>query len=161
MACYWCQWIIEFELICKKKKKKCMCETRSFVKVDDKHLKDCVWLVWEIFLDVSDKKKDKLIVSIIESLLDLFMVRYSSNGANCRKMILYCGVNFLTDYVDKQISCVNNSIIVESCLSKMNNYFQEIKKNEQKPETDYLFNNMEQKSNLDKTMAKLEIMKKM
>ena len=161
MACYWCQWIIEFEQICKKKKKKCMCETRAFVKVDDKHVKDCVWLIWEIFLDVADKKKDKMVISIIESLLQLFMVRYSANGANSRKMILYCGVSFLTEYVDKRIVCVKNSGFVESCLSKVNNYFQEIKKNEQKPETDYLFNNMEKKSNLDKTMAKLEIMKKM
>lgn len=161
MACYWCQWIIEFELICKKKKKKCLCETRSFVKVDDKHLKDCVWLVWEIFLDIADKINDKLIVTIIESLVELFMVRYSSNGANSRKMILYCAVSFLTEYVDKRIVCVSNNVLVNSCLSKINNYFQEIKKNEQKPETDYLFNNLEKKSNLDKTMAKLEIMKKM
>uniref|UniRef100_A0A6C0LX55 Uncharacterized protein n=1 Tax=viral metagenome TaxID=1070528 RepID=A0A6C0LX55_9ZZZZ len=160
MACYWCQWIVDFEKLCKKKKKKCLCETRSFVHVDAPYVKDCVWIIWEIFLDVSKKKNDKLVEKIIESLLQLFMVRYGANGANTRKMILYCCVSFLTESVNPKIQCVQNSTIIDNCLGKMNTYFSEIKKNEQSSGTDYLFNGIPKKSNLDKTMERLTILQK-
>ena len=35
-ACYWIEWTIEFEALCKKRKNKCVCESRTFVNVDPK-----------------------------------------------------------------------------------------------------------------------------
>ena len=35
-ACYWFEWIIQFEQICKQKKIKCQCERRELVPVDEK-----------------------------------------------------------------------------------------------------------------------------
>ena len=56
-ACYWMEWIIEFELICKQKKEKCKCERRIFAKVDSKCQMDIVWIIWDIFLNEAKKKK--------------------------------------------------------------------------------------------------------
>ena len=158
-SCYWVQWIVEFEIMCKKKKIKCLCETRSFVKVDNKFLKDCVWLVWDIFLNIA--KKDKLLLKIIESLVELFMVRYSSSAANTRKLILYSGVSFITEIIDNSIPCVKDEVFLKKCIDNRNVFFKEIKKHEQKPNMEYLFSNTEQKSNLEKTINKLDILKKM
>ena len=160
MACYWCQWIIDFEILCKKKKKKCICESRAFVKVDDKYSKDCVWIIWEIFLEISKKKNDKVLELIVESLLNLFMVRYGSNGANTRKMILYCVSSFVTEHINHKIQCVQNNLIVESCLGNMNIYFSEIKKNERTDGTECISKQDRYPSNLDKTMTRLNILQK-
>lgn len=160
-ACYWAQWIVEFEIMCKKKKIKCHCEVRSFIKVENKYNKDCVWLLWDIFLFVS-KKKGKLVEKIINSLLELFMVRYSASAANTRKIILYCCISFLTEYVNPEIPCVQNELYLKKSIENRNVFFKEIKKNEQKPDMSYLFNNKESKeSNLEKTLNRLKILKNM
>ncbi len=160
-ACYWVQWIIDFEQMCKKKKKNCNCEIRDFVNVDNKFRKDCVWLIWDIFLNVA-KIKGSFIKKIIESLLELFMVRYTASASNVRKIILYCGVTFLTEHVNTNIQCVDDENYLKKCLEKRNIFFKEIKKHEQKPDMDYLFNqSTSKKTNLEKTMSKLDILKKM
>jgi len=46
-ACYWIEWIIEFDLICKKKKQAVSCETRTDVSVENKHKTNIIWIVWD------------------------------------------------------------------------------------------------------------------
>lgn len=160
-ACYWSQWIIDFEIMCKKKKIKCLCETRTFIKVDSKFSKDCVWLVWDIFLDIA-KKKGSFVKKIVDSLLELFMIRYSASASNVRKIILYCCITFLTEHINTNIPCVKDENYLKMCLDKRNSFYKELKKHEQKPDMDYLFNDsMTKKTNLEKTMNKLDILKKM
>ena len=63
-ACYWVEWIVEFETICKVRKEKCKCERRSNMPVDSKHQMDIIWIVWDVFLRESEKRS-KILQKII------------------------------------------------------------------------------------------------
>ena len=56
-ACYWLEWVLEFDAICKGKKELCVCENRQFVGVQDKFKNDNIWIIWEVILNQSAKKK--------------------------------------------------------------------------------------------------------
>jgi len=49
---YWYEWIIEYENICIKKKKKCVCENRSYAPTGNMH--DIIWIIWDILFYYSD-----------------------------------------------------------------------------------------------------------
>ena len=60
--------------------------------------------------------------------------------------------------MDNNIKIVSNNALVDNITSKINIIYQQIKKNEIKPETDYLFNNSINSGNLEKTIEKLDKM---
>ena len=49
---YWYEWVIEYENICKKKKKKCVCQNRSYAP--NGHIHDIIWIIWDIIFYYSD-----------------------------------------------------------------------------------------------------------
>jgi hypothetical protein len=55
-ACYWIEWVMEFELICKIRKTPCICETRKNVNVENKYKKDVIWVIWDTLLHYSQAK---------------------------------------------------------------------------------------------------------
>ena len=158
-ACYWVEWISEFESVCKKKKTLIKCERRSKMPVNTKDQMDLIWMVWDIILHESTNR-DKLTRKIIRSLLSLFCLKYTNNNKKKRKYIIYYAVALLTEKVDLNISLNNQNQVISKIQEKIDAIYREIKKNEVKPDTDYLFNNMG-KSNLDKTIEKLEKMQNM
>ena len=75
MACYWFEWIIQYQSLCKKNKDACTCGRREFINVDEKLQMQPIWVVWEIIL--SKSKKNNLINKVNNSLLNLFCVNFS------------------------------------------------------------------------------------
>ena len=55
-ACYWLEWILEFETLCKHNKEACIAETRTFAPVLDKFQKDTIWIIWELIMQESNNK---------------------------------------------------------------------------------------------------------
>ena len=158
-SCYWIEWLIEYENICKSKKIKCHCERRLFANVNDKFQMEIIWMIWDAILCESEKR-DKYINKIIKSLLNLFCIKYSSGCKKRRKYILYFACNLLTEKVDISIPIIQEKQKIEIIVNKINIIYREIKKCEIKPDTDYLFNGLE-KNNIEKTIEKIYKMNEM
>jgi hypothetical protein len=156
-ACYWFEWIIEFDNICKKKKDILVCERRSEMPVDSKYQKDIVWIIWGGLINESVKRDNAFITKTMQSLLNVFALRYSSTCSRKRRYIVYYAISLLVDNTDMNEKLVTNTDIVNTVIGKIDHIYKQIKKNEQSPETDYLFNNVNN-TNLDKTIAKLDRM---
>ena len=82
-ACYWIEWIVEFEKIANKKKS--VCARREFVPVESKNQTDCVWMIWDAILLQTTKRKSHL-TKLVRALLDLFTLRYTHG---CKKRRRY------------------------------------------------------------------------
>ena len=169
---YWLEWIIEYENICKKKKKKCACENRSFAPKGSSH--DIIWIIWDILLYYSDpsltnrtynihsnnnnnnNKNNEIKYKIIKSLLELFVIKYCNNVKKKRKFIMYFAFALLIEQNPLNSAIITHPEKIEAIVSKIDNIYKDIKKNEVSPKTDYLFTNLN-KSNMEKTIEKIEL----
>ena len=168
---YWYEWIIEYENICNKKKKKCLCENRSFAPSGNTH--DIIWIIWDILFyysdpNILDKKyciidkdsnnnNNNLKHKIIKNLFELFIIKYNNSVKRKRKYIIYYAFALLIENNNFAINIISKQEETEAIVLKINTIYKEIKKNEESPKTDYLFNNLN-KSNLEKTMEKIELL---
>jgi hypothetical protein len=157
-ACYWIEWIMEFELICKSKKEKIRCERRSNIQVDSKCQMDVIWIIWDIILKESSKRS-KFITTIINALLNLFVLKYTTGCCKKRKYILYFAISILCENITNEEEIIRKSQkeIINNIMKKIDSVYKQIKANEISPGTDYLFKDVKN-TNLEKTIAKLETM---
>ena len=157
IACYWFEWILGFEDICKKENKQYSGGRRSNMPIEGKFQKDIIWMIWECLL-LEANNRSKGLHKIMTSLLSLFCLRYKPGVRRRRKYLIYFGINLLTEPLDNTIQIIKNEKIIENITSKINIIYKQIKKNEVRPDTDYLFNNSMTNNNLEKTINKLEKM---
>jgi hypothetical protein len=155
-ACYWFEWIIQFQAICKKRKNECICVRRSFAPVDEKTQTLPIWIIWEILLSLANEKS-KIIHKIMNALLSLFCTKFTSSSIKKRKFLIYFGISLLVESIDLTIDIISNQEIITKACNKIGKIYTQVKKNEESPEVDYLFNGVE-KSNLDKSLKKMETM---
>ena len=153
-ATYWLEWILEFDIICKQKNEKCMCERRLFAKVDSKFQMDIVWLIWDIFLFESTLR-DELIKKIVQSSLNVFCFKYKQSCYKKRKMILYYVIELFTELYNIHEDMFGDKNKIHFISNNINNIYNQIKKNEHSPNTDYLYQNVKN-TNLQNTIDKLE-----
>jgi hypothetical protein len=157
-ACYWIEWIIEFEGYLKSQRENCKCERRTFCKVDPKEQMNIIWIVWDLFL--KEANKSPILLKIVNSLLSLFSLKYTPACNRRRKCILFFVISLLcekTIHFEDEIIRESQKSILNNILENIDVIYKQIKKNEESPNTDYLFNNSKA-SNLEKTIAKLEQM---
>ena len=158
-SCYWFEYILDYENILKKKKEVCICETRSFVKVENNFRKDIVWIFWEIMLDFANTK-GTIYLKILNSALNLFSIQYNNSFKKKRKYLLYFGITLLTINIILENEIVKDKEIISNVLLKIDKIYLQIKKNEISPNTEYLFlgkDNVKHK-NLEKTIKQLELL---
>lgn len=156
MACYWINWIIEYDSKCNKQKKTIHCERREKIPVESKFQTNCIWMIWDIFYQYS-KSKDQLITKIINSSLTLYCLKYNITTNKKRKELLYFIVMLINEKFDKNVELIQDKKKVNVIVNKIETIYKQIKKNEISPNMDYLFNGIE-KNNLEKTISKLETM---
>ncbi len=159
MACYWVEWLLEYEGLIKKQKQKVLCGRRSYVPVNTKDQMDIIWMVWDILL-YEAKNKSTGHTRIIKALLDIFCIRWSSGVKKRRRWLIYFAISLITEKFNASIPLLGNKDQITHIKDKVNVIYRQIKKNEVKPATDYLFNNSftNNGKNLEKTIAKLDKM---
>lgn len=157
-ACYWVEWIIEYENICKNRKDKCICARRAFKSVNEKYQLDPVWMIWEIILKQGNSYNNPIMIKILEALLTIFCIKYTPGVKRRRRFLIYFAIALLTETVDLDFKIFNNYENIRKAVTNINIIYKEIKKNEIAPKTDYLFNGTPAISNLDKTIERLEKM---
>lgn len=154
-AIYWIEWILGFESLSKKEKKiQYKCETRN-MPVDNNNKSDIIWMIWDVILGEAHKR-GKGIKSIVQSLLNIFCLKYSQGIKKKRKFLIYFALSLLCEHINNNIKIANNIDLTKKIISKINTIYKQIKKNEITPNTDYLFNNSFTSGNLEKTISKLD-----
>ena len=116
------EWIIEFEQILIKKKKIIGCIQRSFAPNNN-----IIWLIWEILLSFNS---DPVLEKIIESLFNLFKIKYSTGTNKKKKCLIHLAIMFIITNVDYQKKLVDNVAIFNNIEKNILITFEQIKKSE-------------------------------
>jgi hypothetical protein len=160
-ACYWIEWVIEFDLICKKKRQRCVCQRRPY-EVEPKCQKDIIWLVWDVILERAKAASSDIIQKVVRSVLNLFCIKYTNACCKRRKYLFYLAVALLTEMVDTSIEIIKDRGIVQNSISKIDEVYKTIKKTEQSPKMDYLYNGLSDKQkNFEKSLRRMEMLEQM
>jgi hypothetical protein len=155
-ACYWLEWCLEFETICKRKKTKIFCEPRDY-KVENKLRTNIIWLIWDIILHYTNETNNKIITKIMNALLTLFTIKYTDATSKKRRYLLYYAIELLTEPINNKIQLLPDKNIIQNVTRQINTIYKQIKRNEQTPRTDYLFNGLDKKKAIEKSMKQIEM----
>jgi hypothetical protein len=153
MSCYWIEWMLEFDALMRKNKKKNLCERRSYIPVSNEDQANLIWIVWDVLLELAKSEINK---KTINALLNIFCLRFTKGIPKKRKYIMYFAVSLLTENINYQIPLIKSSDNIKRIKDGINIIYKEIKKNEITPKTDYLFANL--KSSKEKSIEKMKIL---
>jgi len=156
-ACYWIEWMVDFDTICKKRKEPCYCERRPFINVEKKFSRDIIWILWDALLYYSSSTKNAFIEKLMKGLVDIFSIRYTTASCKKRRYLLYFAVALLTETVPINIELSSDKETIKNVIDKINQVYKQIKKNEESPNTDYLFANLEKQNTFEKSMKRMEL----
>ena len=155
-ACYWIEWILEFETLCKKRKERCYCARRSFVTAENKFARDLVWVIWDIIFH-SAGAQNPFIKHLLQSCFKLFSLHYTNACGKKRRYTLYFAVSLCCDNINPDIQLVNDKHKVELAVTNINSIYTQIKKNEESPNTDYLFSGLNKQNSLAKSLERMNL----
>ena len=152
---YWLEWILQYEKIAKDKNIKLLSHYRNISGINENFKKDYVWILWDIIL--YNSKKEHLQYKTLYSLLELFAYNYKPGYKQKKKSILYTAIEFIINFDNIKFKepIIKNKELLMDKTDKINKIIKIIKTNEISPKTDYLFQNIEGKSEAEKTIEKL------
>jgi hypothetical protein len=158
-ACYWVEWIIEFDTICKKNKQSCLGANRDNIPVEFKYQKEVIWIIWDtLFFTVSH---DSFLTSLLKSILDLFCLKFTPGCVRKRHYLLYFAISITTEPFIRDVQMIANKGIIEHALSQCDIIYKQIKKNEIAPQTEYLFAGLHDPNAVQKSLQKIELVNSM
>lgn len=161
-ACYWIEWLIEFDVICKKRKEPIFCERRKESKgVENKYQKDIVWIIWEAIVLRCEEINNPLLTKMMTSTITLFSIKYTTGCCKKRRYLFYFAISLLTESVPTNVEITTQKDKIQMIVEKINEIYKQIKKNEETPGTDYLFANLDKAESFERTIRKLEMVQSM
>ncbi len=114
-------------------------------------------MIWELIFNSCPTELTK---KITQSLHTLFSLHYSPSCKKKRRFILYFAVSILIDNYNPSCEIISSATkdIIDKSTKNIDDIYKQIKKSEKTPKTDYLFNGIEHKTNVEKTFEKLEVL---
>jgi hypothetical protein len=159
-ACYWIEWVIEFENICRSKKQKCLCERRNQIKVEPKFQKEIIWLIWDMLVYEAKQRDNLFIVKTVEALLCLFCIKFTPSSPKKRRYIIYYAVAILTESWNPVLELIQDKTVLSVVVKKINTIYSQIKKNEESPNLDYMFSfssDLNKSQKIEKSIMQMEM----
>lgn len=163
-VCYWIEWILQYEMRCKKNKEKCEAHLRTY-GVEERYKTDIIWIIWDCYKTVLETiKEDKKIYNqLFTSLLSLFSIRYSYSTKRKRIYILYLMASILTEKLDLSVKIINNKDKINTIVKNNDKIFRLLKKYEVFNKGKIMNSNSGDwnEGNLENTFKRLEMMDKL
>ena len=133
---YWLNWIIEYDILCRKKKKNVGCVPRSIYQNNRKTLEtNIIWVIWDtIFIVMKKENHSSNMFNIVNSIYNLFIVRYCVS-TNKKRISLICHtieLLLLHKDIKYNIPILNNNSELSNIDENINVVMEQIKKNEVK-----------------------------
>ena len=127
------------------------------IKVDSSYRKDIIWIIWDVIFFYTNKTQ--LQKKIMQSLFELFCSNFKPGSKQKHKHLIYNAIDLI---INSNNISFNTPIIIDKDLidcgnigNITNKIFIEIKKNEHSSNTEYLFNNINERSHAEKTAEKI------
>lgn len=130
MAQYWIEWLLEFDKLCRKKKERCQCIRRDFAPQDDDSGKDIIFLIWDAILTEAKNRPQKVLMTILSSLLNLFKMRFTIGVKKRRRHLIYFAVNLLCEPLDLSIDPLQCQTSLKTILQNLDVIYAQVKQGE-------------------------------
>ena len=133
---YWLNWIIEYDILCRKKKKKILCESRNYLTNSKPELeKNIIWIIWDFILKTSKNSLSNESYEIIDKIFELFKVRYTLTTNKKRIFMIYHCIEIYCNKIDLKINILKNKTLIKNLSKNINIVMEQIKKSEILEET--------------------------
>mgnify|MGYP006137490943 CR=1 FL=1 len=134
---FWINWIIQYDILCRKKKKHILCCHRTiFMDKNDKLSRNMIWVIWDILLKMSKEKRDPKMKDSVESIFELFTTKYTVACNKSRIYMIYHCIELLL--LDKQINwnigLLRNKDALKNIETNMEVIFEQIKTHQVVPD---------------------------
>jgi hypothetical protein len=93
----------------------------------------------------------------MNAIMDIFCIKYTTAACKKRRYLLYFAVSLLTEPVPTNIDLMSNKPMIQNIVDKVNEVYKQIKKQEESPNTEYLFANIEKENAFEKSMKKMDL----
>jgi hypothetical protein len=91
------------------------------------------------------------------AIYNVFCIKYTTASCKKRRYLLYFAVALLTEPVPTNIELMPNKQMIQVAVEKINDIYKQIKKNEESPNTEYLFANLAAENAFDQSIRRMEL----
>ncbi len=130
---FWINWIIQYDTLCRKKKKIILCYPRHIYTCKNEKLSNnIIWIIWDILIKCSKECSNPILNEIIIIISKLFSTRYSiSCNKNRIHMIYHCiELLLLHKTIDFKTDILKEKKTLSNLEENLNVIFDQIKKHE-------------------------------
>ena len=133
-----------------------MAELRDKIPVEHKYQKEIIWIVWDALFHTI--KNDEFSSKILNSVLNLFCLKFTPACIKKRVHLLYFAVSIVTEPYRRNIPMIEHKDTVQNTLGEITTIYKQIKKSEVSPHTDYLFAGLHDANKIEKSLQQFDIL---